>query len=79
MADFVKSAKNMLGSAISRTGWEAQKQMRVRGKQGEIDKLLEQRRQLLEDMVQATMSLYTQGTLHEPATFAGLRQYPGTG
>ena len=66
MADFVESAKNMLGSAISRTGWEAQKQMRVRGKQGEIDKLLEQRRQLLEELVQATMSLYTQGALHDP-------------
>lgn len=66
MADFVESAKNMLGSAISRTGWEAQKQMRARSKQGEIDKLLEQRRQLLEELVQAAMSLYTQGTLHDP-------------
>lgn len=66
MADFVESAKNMLGSAISRTSWEAQKQMRVRGKQGEIDKLLEQRRQLLEELVQAAMSLYTQGALHDP-------------
>lgn len=66
MADFVESAKNILGSAISRTGWEAQKQMRVRGKQGEIDKLLEQRRQLLEELVQAAMVLYTQGTLHDP-------------
>jgi zinc-ribbon domain len=66
MSDFVESAKNMLGSAISRTGWEAQKQMRVRGKQGEIDKLMEQRRQLLEDMVQVTMGLYTQGALHDP-------------
>ncbi len=66
MSDFVESAKNILGSAISRTGWEAQKQMRVRGKQGEIDKLLEQRRQLLEELVQAAMGLYTQGTLHDP-------------
>jgi len=66
MADFVESAKNMLGSAISRTGWEAQKQMRVRGKQGEIDKLLEQRRQLLEELVQAAMSLYTQNALQDP-------------
>ncbi len=66
MADFVESAKNMLGSAISRTGWEAQKQLRVRSKQGEIDKLLEQRRQLLEELVQATMNLYTQGALHDP-------------
>ncbi|MHB8600304.1 MAG: hypothetical protein ACYDER_26275 [Ktedonobacteraceae bacterium] len=66
MADFVESAKNMLGSAINRTGWEAQKQMRARGKQSEIDKLLEQRRQLLEELVQASMSLYTQGALHDP-------------
>jgi hypothetical protein len=66
MADFVESAKNMLGSAISRTSWEAQKQMRARSKQGEIDKLLEQRRQLLEELVQAAMSLYTQGALHDP-------------
>ena len=66
MADFVESAKNILGSAISRTGWEAQKQMRTRSKQSEIDKLLEQRHQLLEDMVQVTMSLYTQGALQDP-------------
>jgi len=66
MADFVESAKNILGSAISRTGWEAQKQMRVRSKQGEIDKLLEQRRQLLEELVQAAMSLYTQNALQDP-------------
>lgn len=66
MADFIESAKNMFGSAVSRTSWEAQKQMRVRGKQGEIDTLLEQRRQLLEELVQAAMNLYTQNALHDP-------------
>lgn len=66
MADFIESAKNMLGSAVNRTSWEAQKQMRVRSKQGEVDKLLEQRRQLLEELVQAAMNLYTQNALHDP-------------
>ncbi|HET9921353.1 MAG TPA: zinc ribbon domain-containing protein [Ktedonobacteraceae bacterium] len=65
MSDFVESAKNFVSSAVSRTSWEAQKQMRVRGKQGEVDKLLEQRRQLTDDLTQAAMSLYVQGALHD--------------
>ncbi|HEX4208417.1 MAG TPA: hypothetical protein VHZ51_30270, partial [Ktedonobacteraceae bacterium] len=43
MSDFVESARHFVNSAVSRTGWEAQKQLRLRNKQGEIDKLLEQR------------------------------------
>ncbi|EFH89407.1 zinc ribbon domain-containing protein [Ktedonobacter racemifer] len=63
MSDFIESAKNFLNTAVSRTGWEAQKQMRVRGKQGEIDKLLEQRQQLLNDLTVTAMNLYQQGAL----------------
>jgi hypothetical protein len=63
MADFVESAKNFVSAAVSRTSWEAQKQMRVRGKQGEMDKLLEQRTQLLDELAQVAMNLYVQGAL----------------
>ena len=63
MSDFVESAKNFVRAAVSRTGWEAQKQMRTRGKQGEIDKLLNQRRELLDELSLHVMNLYQQGTL----------------
>ncbi len=63
MSDFIESAKNMVNSAVSRTGWEAQKQMRTRSKQGEIDKLLEQRQKLLDDLALTAMNLYQQGAL----------------
>ncbi|GHO45439.1 hypothetical protein KSX_36020 [Ktedonospora formicarum] len=63
MSDFMESAKNFLNTAVSRTSWEAQKQMRVRGKQGEIDKLLEQRLRLLNDLSITAMNLYQQGAL----------------
>lgn len=66
MSDFLESAKNFVNSAVSRTGWEAQKQLRVRNKQSEIDKLLEQRQQLLTDLSQVAMTLYRQGTLSDP-------------
>ena len=66
MADFVESAKNFVSAAVSRTSWEAQKQMRVRGKQGEIDKLLDQRRQLLDEVGQVVMNLYLKGALSDP-------------
>ena len=66
MADFVESAKNFVSAAVSRTSWEAQKQMRVRGKQSEIDKLLDQRRQLLDEVGQVVMNLYLQGALSDP-------------
>ena len=63
MADFMESAKNLLNTAVSRTSWEAQKQMRVRSKQSEIEKLMEQRRQLMEELGQVAMNLYQQGAL----------------
>ncbi len=66
MSDFVESAKNFVNAAVSRTSWEAQKQLRVRGKQGEIDKLMEQRQQLLGELGQIAMTQYTQGTLTDP-------------
>jgi seryl-tRNA synthetase len=63
MADFLESAKSMVNAAVSRTSWEAQKQMRVRSKQTEVDKLLEQRQQLLDELGQIAMNLYQQGKL----------------
>ena len=63
MADFLESAKSMVNAAVSRTSWEAQKQLRVRSKQTEIDKLLEQRQQLLDELGQVAMTLYQQGRL----------------
>jgi Tfp pilus assembly protein PilW len=66
MSDFLESAKNFVNSAVSRTGWEAQKQLRLRNKQSEVDKLLEQRQQLLGDLSQVAMTLYRQGTLSDP-------------
>ena len=63
MSDFMESAKNFMNSAVSRTSWEAQKQLRVRGKQSELDKLFEQRKQLLDELGQVAMTLYQQGKL----------------
>ncbi len=63
MADFMESAKNLFNTAVSRTSWEAQKQLRVHSKQSEIDKLMEQRRQLMEELGQVAMNLYQQGAL----------------
>lgn len=63
MADFLESAKSMVSAAVSRTSWEAQKQLRVRSKQAEIEKLLEQRQQLLDELAQVVLNLYQQGRL----------------
>jgi hypothetical protein len=63
MSDFLSSAKNFVNSAVSRTSWEAQKQLRVRNKQSEIDKLVEQRQQLMDELGQVAMNLYQQGAL----------------
>ena len=63
MSDFFESAKNLVNSAVSRTSWEAQKQLRQRSKQSEIDKLMEQRQQLLDELAQVAMNLYQQGRL----------------
>ncbi len=63
MSDFVESAKNFMNSAVSRTGWEAQKQLRVRSKQSELDKLWDQRQQLLNELGNIAMNLYQQGSL----------------
>jgi len=65
MADFLESAKSMVNAAVSRTSWEAQKQMRVRSKQTEIDKLLAQRQQLLDELGQVALNLYQQGKLSD--------------
>lgn len=63
MSDFLSSAKNFVNSAVSRTSWEAQKQLRIRNKQSEIDKLLEQRQHLMEELGQVALNLYQQGSL----------------
>jgi len=66
MSDFVESVKNIASAAVSRTSWEAQKQLRVRSKQSEVDKLMEQRYQLLDELAQAALNLYQQGRLPDP-------------
>jgi|SRR5689334_12394233 len=66
MSDFLESARNLVNSAVSRTSWEANKQLRVRGKQGELDKLIEQRQELMDQLGQVAMTLYQQGSLHDP-------------
>ncbi len=63
MADFLDSVKNKVSAAVSRTSWEAQKQLRVRSKQTEVDKLLEQREVLLNDLSQVAIELYQKGLL----------------
>ncbi|HLL79073.1 MAG TPA: zinc ribbon domain-containing protein [Ktedonobacteraceae bacterium] len=65
MSDFVESAKNIVSSAVSRTSWQAQKQLRVRAKQGEIDQLIEQRQHLLDELASIAMNLYQQGKLSD--------------
>jgi hypothetical protein len=65
MADFVENAKNMVSAAVSRTSWQAQKQLRVRAKQGEIDQFMEQRQQLLDELARVAMDLYQQGKLSD--------------
>src|SRR5712691_8438568 len=65
MSDFMESAKNFVNAAVSRTSWEAQKQLRLRGKQTEIDKLMEQRQQLLNELSVVAMTLYQQGKLSD--------------
>src|SRR5438270_255355 len=52
-------------AAVSRTSWQAQKQLRVRGKQHEIDQLMEQRQQLLDELAKVAMDLYQQGRLSD--------------
>ena len=63
MADFLDTVKSKVSSAVSRTSWEAQKKILVRSKQTEIDKLLEQREKLLNDLAQAAIDLYQKGAL----------------
>lgn len=65
MADFLDSVKRGVSAAVSRTSWEAQKQLRVRSKQTEIDKLLEQREKLLNDLTQTAIDLYQKGMLSD--------------
>ena len=63
MSDFMESAKNLFNTAVNRTSWETQKQLRLRSKQTELDKLMEQRRQLMDELGLVAMNLYQQGAL----------------
>jgi hypothetical protein len=63
MGDFLDSAKNFIGSTVSRTSWEAQKQLRVHAKQKEIEQLIEQRQKIMDELGQIAMTLYQQGAL----------------
>jgi hypothetical protein len=65
MSDFMESAKNFVSATVSRTSWQAQKQLRIRSKQSEIDKLQEQRQQLLDQLAEVAMRLYQQGRLSD--------------
>jgi len=65
VSDFVESAKNIVSSAVSRTSWQAQKQLRVRAKQSEIDQLFDQRNRLLDELAKVAMDLYQQGRLSD--------------
>lgn len=63
MSDFFESARNLVNSTVSRTSWEAQKQLRLRSKQKEIESLVEQRQQIMEELGRTAMTLYQQGAL----------------
>ncbi len=63
MSDFFEAAKSFVNSTVSRAGWEAQKQQRVSSKQKEIDKLVQQRQKLMDELGQVAMTLYEQGAL----------------
>jgi hypothetical protein len=65
VSDFFDSARNFVNSAVSRTSWEAQKQLRLRSKQSEVDKLVEQRAKLADELSQTAMNLYQQGALSD--------------
>jgi uncharacterized protein YdcH (DUF465 family) len=55
----------MVSSAVSRTSWQAQKQLRVRAKQSEIDQLFDQRNRLVDELAKIAMDLYQQGKLND--------------
>lgn len=77
MADFLDSVKKGVSAAVSRTSWEAQKQLRVRSKQTEVDKLLEQREKLLNDLAQTAIDLHQKGLLtdaHLARICAGIQE-----
>lgn len=71
MSDFLESAKQKVGQAINRASWETQKRLRINSKQGELNKLKEERENVVESLTSAVMLLYRQGRL----TDAQLRQY----
>ena len=79
MADFLESAKSMVNAAVSRTSWEAQKQMRVRSKQTEIDKLLAQRQQLLDELGQIAMESLPARKVDRSTTFTLMCQHSRVG
>jgi hypothetical protein len=71
MSDFIETAKQKIGKGISRVSWEADKLRRTNGKQGEINKLKEERDQVIVDFSNTVLTMYRQGALTDPQ----LRQY----
>lgn len=71
MSDFIETAKQKIGKGISRVSWEADKLRRANAKQGEVNKLKEERDQVVVDFSNTVLTMYRQGTLTDPQ----LRQY----
>ena len=71
MSDFFESAKQRVGQAINRAGWETQKRMRINKKQGELNHLKEEHEHVVESLASAVLLMYQQGQLTDPQ----LRKY----
>jgi hypothetical protein len=66
MGDFIETAKQKLGQGISRVSWEADKLRRTNAKQGEINKIKQDREQVIVDFSNTVLTMYRQGKLTDP-------------
>lgn len=71
MSDFIETAKQKIGQGINRVSWEADKLRRANAKQGEVNKLKQDRDQVIVDFSNTVLTMYRQGVLTDPK----LRQY----
>lgn len=71
MSDFIETAKQKIGKGINRVSWEADKLRRANAKQGEVNKLKQERDQIIVDFSNTVLTMYRQGVLTDPQ----LRQY----
>jgi hypothetical protein len=71
MDDFLETAKQKLGRGITRVSWETDKLRRSQAKQGEVNKLKQDRDQVILDFSNTVLTLYRQGMLTDPK----LQQY----